>query len=119
MERDLTHCTHPDQKWCDCDWCRLLREQKKKDTRERSNRLTRIKVITGHAAHARFLAAVSEEPIGTIDRRPEIPSPYCFSSDHQVWDLDGAPIIIVETQHRRFEVFRVDGNITPPIERTK
>ncbi len=17
------HCTHPDQEWCDCDWCRL------------------------------------------------------------------------------------------------
>ena len=19
------HCTHPDQDWCDCDWCRILR----------------------------------------------------------------------------------------------
>lgn len=23
------HCTHPEQKWCDCDWCRFLRERKK------------------------------------------------------------------------------------------
>lgn len=23
------HCTHPDQKWCDCDWCRLLRDRAK------------------------------------------------------------------------------------------
>jgi hypothetical protein len=21
------HCTHPTQKWCDCDWCRYLRAQ--------------------------------------------------------------------------------------------
>jgi hypothetical protein len=19
------HCTHPDQRWCDCDWCRIVR----------------------------------------------------------------------------------------------
>jgi hypothetical protein len=23
------HCTHPTQRWCDCDWCRWLREQAK------------------------------------------------------------------------------------------
>lgn len=21
------HCTHPDQQWCDCDWCRFIRPQ--------------------------------------------------------------------------------------------
>lgn len=21
------HCTHPDQEFCDCDWCRLLRAE--------------------------------------------------------------------------------------------
>ena len=21
------HCTHPEQAWCDCDWCRFLRSQ--------------------------------------------------------------------------------------------
>jgi hypothetical protein len=21
------HCTHPDQAWCDCDWCRVVRAQ--------------------------------------------------------------------------------------------
>lgn len=24
--RRSDHCTHPNQAWCDCDWCRLLRE---------------------------------------------------------------------------------------------
>lgn len=23
------HCTHPDQRWCDCDWCRLVRDAAK------------------------------------------------------------------------------------------
>lgn len=21
------HCTHPDQTWCDCDWCRVVRAE--------------------------------------------------------------------------------------------
>ena len=24
MTRD-DHCTHPEQTWCDCDWCRIVR----------------------------------------------------------------------------------------------
>ena len=24
MTRD-EHCTHPEQTWCDCDWCRVVR----------------------------------------------------------------------------------------------
>jgi len=34
----------------------------------------RIKVLTGYAAHARFLVDVSDEPIGEIPR--QIPTPY-------------------------------------------
>ena len=26
MTRD-DHCTHPEQTWCDCDWCRVVRVQ--------------------------------------------------------------------------------------------
>jgi len=22
-----TYCTHPNQAWCDCDWCRVVRGQ--------------------------------------------------------------------------------------------
>lgn len=29
------HCTHPEQEWCDCDWCRLVRADQAK--RERKN----------------------------------------------------------------------------------
>ena len=24
MKRE-DHCTHPEQTWCDCDWCRVIR----------------------------------------------------------------------------------------------
>ena len=23
LTRDM-HCTHPNQEWCDCDWCRFI-----------------------------------------------------------------------------------------------
>ena len=29
LTRD-THCTHPNQTWCDCDWCRVVRYQEAK-----------------------------------------------------------------------------------------
>jgi hypothetical protein len=73
-------------------------------------KVERIKIVTGHAAHARFLAEVSEEPIGTIDRRPEIPSPHAYSPNHPVWDWNGVPVIIVETRHRRYEVFEWENS---------
>ena len=73
----------------------------------------RVKVLPGYAAHARFLADVSEDPIGSIPRQAQIPSPYAYSPTHTVWSWDGRPIIIVETRHRRYEVFTVDGPLSP------
>ncbi len=68
--------------------------------------MKRIKVIIGYAANARFHVNVSAKPIGYIARQP-IPSPYCCGPSHVVWDWTGRPIIIVETRHRRYEVFAV------------
>ena len=28
------HCTHPEQDWCDCDWCRLIRTRADNGARE-------------------------------------------------------------------------------------
>ena len=28
MDRN-DHCTHPEQAWCDCDWCRVVRAERK------------------------------------------------------------------------------------------
>lgn len=73
----------------------------------------KIKTITSYAGHARFLAECAEEPAGRIDRIPEIPSPYAYSPDWTVWDWNGTPVVIVETSHRRYEVFKVLGPVTP------
>ena len=75
-------------------------------------RLTRIKVLTGYTAHARFLAECSEEPIGYVATESLIPSPYAYSPTRSVWNWSGTPIVIYETRHRRYEVFEVDGPVT-------
>ena len=33
------HCTHPDQDWCDCDWCRHVRETAYRLQRDENARL--------------------------------------------------------------------------------
>lgn len=39
MMRREEHCTHPDQEWCDCDWCRLVHADEQK--RQHRNALRR------------------------------------------------------------------------------
>jgi hypothetical protein len=77
--------------------------------------LTRIKVLTSHAAHARYLAEEPEnaQPIGTVQRPAHIPSPYHYAPAYTVWDHAGIPIVIFETRHKRYEVYRVDGPLGP------
>jgi hypothetical protein len=87
-----------------------------------SYRLTRVRVITGYAPLARFLATLDGAEIGpdyvgtilgVIPRQPQIRSPYAYSPDHTVYGLHGQPVIQIETAHRRYEIFRVEGPILP------
>ena len=78
----------------------------------------KVKTITGYAPLARFLAEVSEHPIGSIPRT-EIPSPYASGPTHMVSDWRGVPVIIVKTRHRRYEVFRVSGPLDALEEETR
>ena len=73
--------------------------------------LTRLKVITSYTGLARFLAECGEKPIGSVPS--EIRTPYAYSQTHVVWDWAGVPVIIPETRHRRYEVYRVDGPLGP------
>jgi hypothetical protein len=85
------------------------------------NTVKRIKVVRGYQGLANFHAEVDQIPngdgdlliLGTIPRRPEIPSPYAYAPEHQVMRWNAKPIIIVETGHRRFEVFEVSGTLDP------
>lgn len=75
-------------------------------------KIERIKVLDSHAAYARFLSHVSEDPVGEIPRQANIPSPYAFSSVHPLWQMeDGRKVIIVETRHRHYEVFEVSNPV--------
>lgn len=84
--------------------------------------MKRLKVVTGHAAHARFLAELESDgdgmylALGTIPRHPEIPSPYAYSPTHQVYDWNGTLVIVVETRHARYEVFKVEEPVNPAEE---
>ena len=71
----------------------------------------RVKILTGYAAHARFSAACAEAAIGEIPT--EIRQPYRSSPTHQVLNWRGAPVLIVETRHRRYEVYTVIGPVDP------
>ena len=77
--------------------------------------LQRVKRIRSHTGHARFLAECSEEPIGHIARRDDIPSPYAYSPDWPVWDHPTrGPVLIRETSHRCFDVFSVPRDLIRP-----
>jgi len=70
----------------------------------------RVRVLSGYAAHARFQSELALDFLGEIPREA-IPSPYAFSPVHVVYSWLGKPVIIVETRHRRYEVFEVTGQI--------
>ena len=66
----------------------------------------RIKRITSHSGHARFLATLLDTPFRIA--RTDIPSPYAYSPEHVVYeDEKGRFVFIVETSHKRYDVFVV------------
>jgi len=80
--------------------------------------VTQIKRITSHVGVSRFYAecdggADGVDIIGSIPRQRQIPSPYRFSPTHPVYSHRGRPVIVVETAHKVYDVFRVAGPIGP------
>ena len=71
------------------------------------NSFRRVKVLSGYAAHARFLAELDDELIGYVPH--QIPSPHRYNPVHAVnrWRGRGKHVIVVETAHRRYEVYQV------------
>ena len=68
--------------------------------------LKRVKRITSHAGYARFLAEC-EDTSYSIPRQADIPSPYAYSPEWDVWDYQGKHVIVRETAHKRYDVFMV------------
>ena len=73
--------------------------------------MDRIKRINSYAGHARFLAEVNFG-IGKIPRQCDIPSPYAGGPDHIVHEWRGRKIIIVETGHKKYDVFSVPESMS-------
>jgi hypothetical protein len=68
----------------------------------------RARVVTGYQAHFRLLTEIPEAPIGWIrDTDRPAPAPYSFGPSRMVVSWHGAPAVILETKHRRYEVWRV------------
>jgi hypothetical protein len=70
----------------------------------------KLKTMNSHAGLARWLAEVSEEPVGWLPRVGEvgaIPSPYRYSSTVAVWNWNGKQVVWFETRHKYYEVFEV------------
>lgn len=73
--------------------------------------LKRIKRITSHSGHARFLAECEEEPAGEIPRQYDIPSPYSYAYIWPVYQRMGKLVLIRETAHKQFDVFEVPRSL--------
>lgn len=72
--------------------------------------MTPIRTIRSHAGLARWLAELSEEPIGEI-ARPDIPSPYHFSHTVNVWDWNGKAVFWRETSHKVYRIYGVPHDV--------
>jgi len=75
----------------------------------------RIKRITSHVGHARFLATLADTNYA-IPRVAAITSPYAYSPTHTVYRLPSNELVfIVETKHKTYDVFLVpaDANLLP------
>ncbi len=99
------------------DWyppiSRGIEEARQRTVKEAGHEAKRIKRITGHTNHARYLAnELVQAEDGTAWMVGEIPrmvsSKYAYSPTHVVYRTKkGKPVFIVETAHRRFDVFEV------------
>lgn len=73
--------------------------------------LQRIKRITSHAGHARYLAECEDTPF-VIARQTDIPSPYAYSPEHTVYAFQSIQhVVIIETAHKRYDVFAVPSTL--------
>jgi hypothetical protein len=71
----------------------------------------RILRIASHAGKARYLRTLDDA--GWIVRQADIRSPYAYSPTHLVYsDPRRGMVFIVETSHKRYDVFAVPAGLT-------
>jgi hypothetical protein len=74
-----------------------------------------LKTIRSHAGYSRFLATLDLDSEGLpvvvreIPRPSNIPSPYSYSPEWEVYRLNGREVIVRETAQRCYNVFAVES----------
>ncbi len=70
----------------------------------------RIRRITSHVGLSRYMDTLLETK-HEISRIAAIPSPYAYSPTHTVYrTMDGLLVFIVETMHKRYDIFWVPAS---------
>jgi hypothetical protein len=83
--------------------------------------LKKIKTLSSYAAHARFLNECTSDASGELKVVGEVAqsvvpkTPYAFSLTKTVYEWQGKPIVVLETSHRRYEVFQVEPQMIMPV----
>jgi hypothetical protein len=86
---------------------------------EQANTFTKLRTITSHVGHGRFLAECACDDdgmnvyLGSIPRPESIPSPYAYSPRWSVLNYHNLPVVVAEVSHKRYVVYVVDGPIGP------
>lgn len=78
--------------------------------------MKKIKTVTGYTALARYMASLVStdgdvaDVVGYVVNRQEVATPYSYSPTRSVYQDDaGRLVVILETAHRRYEVFQMDA----------
>ncbi len=73
--------------------------------------LKRIKRLSGYQAMARFHREIDNLNIGYIARQLDISDPFRYSPAWGVMRWHGRNVTVVETKHRKFDVFEVPATM--------
>lgn len=77
----------------------------------------RLTTLVGYSALARYMARLPEDPLGEIPCTREYPAArYSFGPSYTVYGSPmGVGVVLIETAHRRFEVWTVDPASVQPL----
>jgi hypothetical protein len=66
MKLRYEHCAHLNQKWCDCDWCRLVRQEERETAMARKE-FAIWGIPDGHADETLLLSTPQGQPITNME----------------------------------------------------
>jgi hypothetical protein len=75
--------------------------------------MKKVKTISSHVGVFRYLRECYSRHVGYIPRQREIRSPYAWGPTHIIWKhkTTGRYVFIVETSHKRYEVYETPRDL--------